>query len=300
MGNCLFSLAASRECSVDNPVNLPELNVVQLLSHHGIQPDKRLGQNFLIDPVHLMRVVEVGEITRQDTVLEVGAGLGSLTRYLAIQAKDVIAVEIDQDLIPILHEVSEPYKNTTIIQGDILELDLNELLPPEGYLVVANIPYYITSNLIRQLLSTQVRPKRLVLTVQLEVAKRICAKPGKLSMLGLSVQVFGQPDIIYRIPPGAFFPAPKVESAILRVNIYPTPIIPGDHLDEFFFLIRAGFSQKRKKLRNSLSAGLRRDKREIEDMLHGSGIDPGRRAETLSLDEWKSLTSQYISMAAGS
>jgi 16S rRNA (adenine1518-N6/adenine1519-N6)-dimethyltransferase len=279
---------------VDNPINLPDLNVVELLKSHGIQPDKRLGQNFLIDSTYLRRVADAGNITKDDTVLEVGAGLGSLTRLLGMQAKEVIAVELDAYLIPILTQVTNPFPNIHIIQSDILEIDPGELTTSTGYLVVANIPYYITSNLIRHLLTGHTRPRRVVLTIQREVAERICAQSDKLSLLGLSVQVFGDPVILSRVPAGAFYPVPKVDSAIIRIEMYPAPIIPTDQLDTFFLIAKAGFSQKRKMLRNSLSAGLRLDRSTIEDLLVEADIEPQRRAETLTLDEWKSLTSGYI------
>ena len=296
MGDSILSVASPRECGVDNPINLPDLNVVELLKSHGIQPDKRLGQNFLIDSTYLRRVADAGNITKDDTVLEVGAGLGSLTRLLGMQAKEVIAVELDAYLIPILTQVTNPFPNIHIIQRDILEIDPGELTTSTGYLVVANIPYYITSNLIRHLLTGNIRPRRVVLTIQKEVAERICAQPDKLSLLGLSVQVFGHPMILSRVPAGAFYPVPKVDSAIIRIEMYPAPIIPADQLDIFFQLAKAGFSQKRKMLRNSLSAGLRIDRSTIENLLLEAGIEPHRRAETLTLDEWKSLTSGYINL----
>jgi 16S rRNA (adenine1518-N6/adenine1519-N6)-dimethyltransferase len=279
---------------VDNPINLPDLNVVELLKSHGIQPDKRLGQNFLIDPSYLHRVADAGNISKDDTVLEIGAGLGSLTRLLGLQAKEVFAVELDADLIPILEQVTIPFPNIHIIHGDILQIGPGELTTSTGYLVVANIPYYITSNLIRHLLTGHTRPRRVVLTIQREVAERICAQSDKLSLLGLSVQVFGDPVILSRVPAGAFYPVPKVDSAIIRIEMYPAPIIPTDQLDTFFLIAKAGFSQKRKMLRNSLSAGLRLDRSTIEDLLVEADIEPQRRAETLTLDEWKSLTSGYI------
>ncbi|MES0360987.1 MAG: 16S rRNA (adenine(1518)-N(6)/adenine(1519)-N(6))-dimethyltransferase RsmA [Anaerolineales bacterium] len=281
---------------MDNPINLPDLNVVELLKSHGIQPDKRLGQNFLIDPMYLHRVADAGNITKDDTVLEVGAGLGSLTRLLGSQAKEVFAVELDTDLIPILKQVTIQFSNIQIIHRDILKIDPGELTNSTSYLVVANIPYYITSNLIRHLLAGNTRPRRVVLTIQREVAERICAQPNKLSLLGLSVQVFGLPKILSRVPAGAFYPVPKVDSAIIRIEIYPAPIIPADQLDIFFQIAKAGFSQKRKMLRNSLSAGLRQDRSIIENLLLEADIEPQRRAQTLTLDEWKLLTSGYIKL----
>jgi 16S rRNA (adenine1518-N6/adenine1519-N6)-dimethyltransferase len=213
-----------------------------------------------------------------------------LTRYLAASAKQVVAVELDLDLLPPLQAVLAPYPNVRVIHGDILELSLKELIQTDEYLVVANIPYYITSAVIRHLLESSPKPRRIVLTIQKEVAERICAKPGDLSLLALSVQVYGKPGIAARIPAGAFFPAPKVDSAILSIDIYPSPAIKADLLGSFFKLIKAGFSQKRKTLRNSLSAGLHMAPASAEAMLTRANIDPKRRAETLSLEEWEKLT----------
>ena len=278
---------------MEHPLENPDLNVPKLLKQHGIKPDKRLGQNFLIDPTYLVRVAEAGETTESDTVLEIGAGLGSLTMELALGAKEVLAVELDEALIPILKSVTRSTPNVRIIQGDILTLDLAKIIEAPDYLVVANIPYYITSKLIRHLLGVTLKPKRIVLTVQKEVAERICAPPGKLSLLGLSVQVYGEPRIISRVPAGAFYPVPNVDSAIVRIDIYPTPIIEQEKLDTFFRLAKAGFSQKRKTLRNSLSGGLAEDRLRTEILLREAGIDPRRRAETLSLEEWGSLVDYY-------
>jgi 16S rRNA (adenine1518-N6/adenine1519-N6)-dimethyltransferase len=161
-------------------------------------------------------------------------------------------------------------------------------------LVVANIPYYITSAIIRRLLSTENRPKRIVLTIQYEVAKRICSIPGNLSLLALSVQVFGNPRLQARIPAGAFYPPPNVDSAIIRIDLFSEPVIAIPILDAFFYLAQAGFSQKRKTLRNALSAGLHLKPNIVEDILHQAGIDPKRRAETLNLSEWSSLTHLFV------
>jgi 16S rRNA (adenine1518-N6/adenine1519-N6)-dimethyltransferase len=294
MGNSIFSLAATGEHCVDHPLEFPDINVPKLLKKHGIKPNKSLGQNFLIDPSALQRVIDAGCITKEDNILEVGAGLGNLTKLLGKYANEVIAVELDSDLLPILLDVTNSFENVHIVQGDILRLDPVQLMPPGGYLVVANIPYYITSNLIRHLLETKNRPARIVLTVQREVAERICAKPGKLSLLGLSVQIYGNTQIVSHIPAGAFYPVPKVDSAIVRIEIFPSPIIPAEQINTFFQLTKAGFSQKRKMLRNSLSAGIHQDPDQTEKLLNEAGIYPQRRAETLSIDEWKSLTSLYF------
>jgi 16S rRNA (adenine1518-N6/adenine1519-N6)-dimethyltransferase len=272
---------------------IPPLNTSTLLKRYGLRADKKLGQNFLQDPFALESIAAAAEIQPTDTVLEVGPGLGSLTRYLAVAARQVVAVELDADLIPPLEAVTKPYGNVHIVHGDILEISPNELIDAPGYLVVANIPYYITSAIIRHLLENEPKPRRIVLTIQKEVADRICASPGDMSLLALSVQVYGLPRIAKRIPASAFFPAPKVDSAILCVDIYPAPRIQPDLLEIFFKLTRAGFSQKRKTLRNSLSSGLHVAASEVEGLLKNAGIDPMRRAETLSIEEWKILCGLY-------
>jgi 16S rRNA (adenine1518-N6/adenine1519-N6)-dimethyltransferase len=222
-------------------------------------------------------------------VLEIGPGLGSLTRHLARSAQQVIAVELDQELIPPLKAVTTGYDNITIIHGDILKLHPKDLIQESDYLVVANIPYYITSAIIRHLLENEAKPRRIVLTIQKEVAQRICAKPGDMSLLALSVQVYGNPRIASLIPAGAFFPSPKVDSAVLCIDIYKSPQIKPELLTTFFKLIKAGFSQKRKTLRNSLSSGLHISPSHAEEFLITAGIDPMRRAETLSIEEWSTL-----------
>ena len=270
------------------PVNAPAL-----LRQFGIRPDKRLGQNFLVDESALQKIVEIAAISREEAVLEVGPGLGGLTCHLAAQACRVVAVELDDRLIPILRQVLTSFSNVQLIQGDILAQNPAKLFDESGYLVVANIPYYITSILIRHLLESSQNPSRVVLTVQQEVAERICAQPGKLSLLALSVQVYGQPQLRARIPAGAFYPAPQVDSAVVRVDLYKNPLIPAAQLDVFFRLSKAGFSQKRKTLGNALAASLAWPKQKVVAMLLAAQIDPRRRAETLSLDDWKSLTQVY-------
>ena len=268
---------------------IPPLNAAAILKRHGLRADKSLGQNFLQDPFALEKIVAAAQIEPTDSVLEIGPGLGSLTRYLAASAKEVIAIELDQELLAPLESVLSPYQNVQVIQGDILKLALEDLIHTNNYLVVANIPYYITSAVIRHLLESKAKPRRIILTIQKEVAERICAKPGDLSLLALSVQVYGEPHITARIPAEAFFPAPKVDSAILSIKIYPSPRIKAELLERFFKLIKAGFSQKRKTLRNSLSSGLHIAPSAAEELLTKAKIDPKRRAETLSIEEWQRL-----------
>ncbi len=272
-----------------NGLSLPPLNIPALLRQYNLRPSKGLGQNFLQDNQALQKIVTAADLRQTDTILEIGPGLGSLTRYLAISVHSVTAVELDRKLFPALEGILAPYKNVRLVQGDILRLNPAELMDAAGYIVVANIPYYITSAVIRHLLEAEKAPSRMVLTVQEEVAERICATQGKMSLLSLSVQVYGKPVKITSIPGEAFYPSPKVDSAVLSIVLYPQPIIPTGNLDAFFKLIKAGFSQKRKTLRNAMSGGLRITPVESGDTLSAAGIDPQRRAETLSLAEWGKL-----------
>ena len=273
---------------------IPPLDAAAVLKRYGLRANKSLGQNFLQDSIALEKFIHVAEIKPTESVLEIGSGLGSLTRYLAVTADDVVAVELDPKLIPPLKVILAPYSNVRIVQGDILKLSPSELIKAQHYLVVANIPYYITSAAIRHLLESRNKPRRIVLTVQKEVAERICASPGDMSLLALSVQVYGKPRIAATIPAGAFFPSPSVDSAVLCVDIYEHPLINQELLDKFFKLTRAGFSQKRKTLRNSLSAGLHIPPAKAADYLSSAGIDPGRRAETLSIQEWGDLCVTFM------
>ncbi len=273
---------------------IPPLNTADLLQKYGLRPKKKLGQNFLQDPNILEKIVRIAEVSKEDTVLEIGAGLGSLTRHLAASAKEVIAVEIDKNIIPALNDSLSGYTNTTVIKDDMLKVIPSEIINTPEYLVVANIPYYITSAILRHLLENEPRPSRMVLTIQKEVAKRICTPEGKkMSLLALSIQVYGNPEIAGKIPAGAFYPPPKVDSAIIRINLYKEPRIPSSSLDNFFQLAKAGFSQKRKTLRNALAGGLRISTAETEALLRSAEIDPRRRAETLNLDEWGNLNRKW-------
>ena len=284
----------------------PPLNVPELLRAYGLRPDKRLGQNFLVEPSALQDVVAAAGLSPDDAILEIGPGLGGLTRYLAQAGRQVVAVELDERLLPALEQVLKPYSNVRVVEGDILRLDPAELMRPvlsnagqdneglPGYVVVANIPYYITSPLVRHLLEAQVRPRRLTLTMQVEVAERICAEPGEMSLLAISVQVYGRPQIAARIPAGAFYPIPQVDSAVVRVELYPQPLFPAPVLEQVFRLAKAGFGQKRKMLRNALAGRLGIPSGEAEALLLSAGIEPTRRAETLSLEEWGRLAINQI------
>jgi len=292
-----------------------------VLRKHGLHLKKGLGQNFLADPVHLDRIVAAAELTRDDVVIEVGPGVGTLTARLATQAGRVVAVELDSSLLPALRETLAGHDNVAIVQGDILQLDPAALamrlptpntgassdslpindspLPVNHYKVVANLPYYITSAAIRHLLTAAPPPALLALTVQREVAQRIVASPPQMSLLAVSVQYFADPEIVARIPAGAFYPPPKVDSAILRLRLRPQPAVNAPSEETFFRVVRAGFSQPRKQLHNSLKSGLALPAEAVQALLAAAGIAPERRAETLTLEEWGRLASAFSSQPGG-
>lgn len=281
------------------------MNVHEILRRFNLRPRKGLGQNFLVDEVHLARIVAAAELSPEDIVLEIGPGLGTLTTRLAREAGRVIAVELDERMLPILQEVLAEHENVRVIHGDILALDPAELIEqetaftpsasePMSYKVVANLPYYIASAAIRHLLEARVPPSLIVLTVQKEVAQRMAALPPRMSILAVSVQFYAEVEIVDRIPAGAFYPAPKVDSAVVRLRRRPQPAVSVENVKGFFRVVRAGFSQRRKQLRNALAAGLGRPAREVTAALEAAGIDPRRRAETLTLEEWGRLAEALL------
>jgi len=267
-------------------------SIAALLRTYGLHPKKGLGQHFLADQAALDRIVAAADLTPADTVLEIGPGLGTLTGLLAGQAGRVVAVELDDRLAAVLAERLVGLTNVEIRPGNILRIsDLASLMGP-SYKVVANLPYYITSAVLRHLLERRDQPSLLVVTVQREVAERIVATPPDMSLLAVSVQFYGRPRIVARIPAGAFYPPPKVDSAVVRIDVFDEPAVSlgeGLSVTVFFRAVRAGFSHKRKTLRNALSAGLGKAPAAVEQALIQAGIDPRRRAETLSLQEWADL-----------
>ncbi len=266
-----------------------EPNLRILLKKYRIRPDSRLGQNFLVDSASLDKVVLAAGLIGDETVLEIGAGLGSLTRRLASAARRVIAVEYDQRLLPPLEEMTASLEGVEIISGDILTLNLAALLRDEPYYVVANIPYNITSALIRRLLEIPNPANRIVLTIQREVADRIVAKAGDMSILALSVQIYGRPAVVAHIPAAAFYPQPRVESAVVRIDIHREPLLPHSLITPFFRVAKAGFSQRRKQLKNALSGGLAITTEESMALLDAAHISHQRRAQELSIEEWVRL-----------
>ncbi|KPJ57551.1 hypothetical protein AMJ49_00300 [Parcubacteria bacterium DG_74_2] len=278
--------------------------IKNLLKIYRISPSKRLGQNFLISRSVLKKIVEAAEISRKDTVLEIGPGMGNLTFELAKRAKParnashsdaggkVIAIEKDKKMVDILKENLKEVKNVEIIHGDILKLD-PKFYPLKAYKIVANIPYYLTSRLIRKFLEIRNRPKLMVLMVQKEVAQRICAKPPKMNLLAVSVQFYAKPKIISFVSKRSFWPQPKVNSAIIRIAISSKREETRVKKDLFFKIVKAGFSHPRKQLINNLSEDLRIEKKTIKKWFLKNGIKPEQRAETLSLDRWIKLLKSY-------
>ncbi|MBE0691012.1 MAG: ribosomal RNA small subunit methyltransferase A, partial [Anaerolineae bacterium] len=265
-----------------------------LLEAYSLEPRKSLGQNFLHDPNVLEKVVASADVTADTTVLEIGAGTGALTEVLAAHAGRVITLELDRRMEPLLLDRLGIYDNVEIVFADVLKTDIVTLVGDEDYVVVANVPYYITSAILRHLLEAEKRPLCVVMTVQLEVAERIIAKPGAMSVLAVSVQYYTRPKIVMRLNPAVFYPRPDVTSAVIRLDTHPVPPVHVPDEASFFAVVRAGFSQKRKQLKNTLAAGLRLSNERVATLLDRAGIDPRRRAETLSLEEWAAVTRAYV------
>ncbi|MDI3341917.1 MAG: 16S rRNA (adenine(1518)-N(6)/adenine(1519)-N(6))-dimethyltransferase RsmA [Sphaerobacter sp.] len=255
------------------------------LAELGVQPSKARGQNFLHDANVVARIARAADLGPSDLVVEVGPGLGILTRELARLAGEVIAIEVDPHLADYLRR-SLDADNVRIIEADALQVDLDALVGDRPYQVVANLPYSIAAAVLERLLEMDHRPQRLVIMVQREVAERIVARPPHMSLLAVAVQFYGEPKILFRVGTGAFVPRPRVESAVLRIDVKPEPPLTGADRAAFFTLVRAGFSQRRKRLANALADGLDLPKTAVEERLVAAGIDPDRRAETLAVEEW--------------
>ncbi len=266
---------------------------LQTLRDQGLRPRKRLGQTFLRDRSYLVRILSAAELSASDEVLEIGPGTGVLTRSLSAVARRVVAVELDDSLVALLRREFDGQENVEIVQGNALDLEPGTFFDG-AYKLVANIPYYITGPLVRYFLESSSQPSILVLMVQREVAERMAAPPGHLSLLGVSVQFYAAARIMARVPRAAFVPRPKVDSAIIRL----LPTRRADSADPFqsafFTVVRAGFLAKRKQLTNSLMMGLSVGRADIESVLAASGIDGQRRAETLSIPEWESLSATWL------
>ena len=278
-------------------MNLTSLAITkELLKKHGLKPLRRFGQNFLIDGELPQKLVAAGQITAQDTVLEIGPGVGAITRVLAQKAKRVVAVEKDRNMVEILEETLKEFKNVEIICDDIrrsdLPLNFGGGPTSQKYKVVGNLPFYLTAPVIRKFLETlEARPQSLTLVVQKEVAQRICAKPPRMSILANSVQFYATPKMVSIIPKGSFFPQPKVDAALIKITPRPAPA--GDS-KMFFEVVKAGFSHPRKQLLNNLAQGLKKTREDIAAWLQKNKISPQQRAETLNVSDWINLTKSFV------
>ena len=262
----------------------------RMLRHFDLKARKRLGQHFLIDDEVLHLITSTAELKPSDIVLEIGPGLGILTKELAKQAGRIIAVELDDKLAALLKQTLASFNNVTIVNEDILHIDPATLLPPlNPYKVVANLPYYITSPVLRHFLEASAKPELMLVMVQKEVAEAIVAEPGKRSVLSISVQFFGKPKIVSYVPAQSFYPIPEVDSAILQIDPYPQPAVVVSDEKGFFEMVRAGFTASRKQIVNSLVQGLKSPKPVVSALLEKADIVPQRRAETLTLKEWAQL-----------
>ena len=267
-------------------------NTIEFLKEHGISAKKRYGQNFLIDRRILDRIIAGSEITKDDTVLEIGPGIGTMTQALCEAAGRVIAVEIDKDMIPILEENLSDYDNYSIINEDVLKLDLNKVMGEEKkrIKVAANLPYYITTPIITTLLEARPRVKNMVFMVQYEVAERICADRGRdAGAISLFCRYFAEPEIIEKVPAASFYPPPKVDSALLLLKMRKKPPVEVEDEAMLFKIIRASFAQRRKTLANALSGGLGMEKETLFGIFDSLGIDRNIRGEKLSLSDFADI-----------
>jgi len=271
--------------------------VKALLRQSGLKAKKRLGQHFLANEDVLECILSAAELSHEDIVVEVGPGLGILTKKLAEIAGEVIAVELDSKLASILIKRMAPFPNVRIIHADILKITPQHLLEdylttPElsqGYKVVANLPYYITSPILRHFLEAWLKPSLMVIMVQKEVGEAIAANPGKMSLLTVATQFYSKPTVITYVLAKSFYPPPKVDSVVLRLDIHPKPPIEVSDVNGFFDIVNCGFRSRRKQLRNSLAQALGIPPTQVASLLEKAGIEAKRRAETLSLEEWREL-----------
>jgi 16S rRNA (adenine1518-N6/adenine1519-N6)-dimethyltransferase len=273
----------------------------ELLERYELKARKSLGQHFLINSGVLKKITAAADLSPSDIVIEIGPGPGVLTAELVKQAGYVIAVEVDNSMVDLLKQTFYASDNLSLIAGDVLDIEPQDLIQHEkdrfpehlktvtDYKLVANLPYYITQPIIRHFCEAAIRPRSLVIMVQKEVAKNIVALPGDLSIMAISVQYFGKPQIIDYVPAANFYPAPRVDSAILKIEMYDRPIVEVTSEKNFFKTVKAGFSSARKQVANSLSHGLDIPKAEVISLMQTAGVEPQKRAEMLTLSEWARL-----------
>ena len=251
---------------------------------------KSLGQNFLVDRRIVTRIIAAAELTPEDAVLEIGPGRGTLTRPLAENAASLTAIELDDDLAAALTTEFASQPHVRVIHADARHVDISTIAPPQApYKLIANLPYYAAQPIVRRFLEAEHKPSLMVIMLQREVARTMTAAPGNMSLLSVATQLYGKPRIVTSVPPRAFRPAPKVTSAVVRIDVFPQPALPIDSIDAFFTLVRAGFSAPRKQIHNCLQQGLTIPRIDAEALLSDSDIDARRRPQTLSLADWGNL-----------
>ncbi len=261
-----------------------------LLDSYDLLPKKSLGQHFMHDPNTLEKIVAAAQVQAGAVVVEVGAGAGALTQVLADAGAQVYAIEVDQRLQPILEQRFDDQNGVYLVFADILKTDIPALVGDDDYLAVANAPYYISSAILWRFLESRRPPRRMTLTMQYEVAERIISAPGAMNLLAVAVQFYGVPRIVGKLSPAVFWPRPHIYSAIVSIETHQQAPVDVPSAGAFFRVARAGFSQKRKQLRNALAGGLGIKARQAAELLLVADIEPQRRAETLTLEEWARLT----------
>jgi 16S rRNA (adenine1518-N6/adenine1519-N6)-dimethyltransferase len=254
---------------------------------------KRLGQHWLADRRIVDRIADSAEIAPEETVIEVGPGTGALTEALARRASRLIAVEVDPALAEALAKKHATDANVAVVEGDVLGLTPEEILKRGRgglpYIVVGNLPYYIGSAIVREFLQARVKPERLIVMLQAEVAERMAAPPGKMSYLSVETQVFAEPRLLFRIPPRAFRPPPKVQSAVLRLDVRASPDVEVDDISSYLKVVQAGFTAPRKRLRNSIAIGLRITGAEAGAILSSAGVDGEQRPQMVTPEQWRDV-----------
>jgi 16S rRNA (adenine1518-N6/adenine1519-N6)-dimethyltransferase len=255
----------------------------------GIQPKKGLAQHFLVAQEALRKIIAAGELSFDDVVVEVGPGLGALTGELLRRAGQVVAVELDEKLCAFLQQRFQEAGNLTVVHQDVLAFSPRDFVGNRPYKVIANLPYYLAAAAVRHFLEALPQPGLLVVTIQKEVAQGMVARPGAMSILSVGVQFYGSPKIVAVLSPQSFYPAPKVESAVVTIRVLPKPAIDVEDPGHFFAVVKAGFSAPRKQLRNALAQGLGLNTGTASDLLRTASLDATRRAETLALEEWGRL-----------
>jgi len=289
----------TRRTKKENLMPVAATQLKRQLQQVGISPKKGLGQHFLVDSEVLQDILSTAQPNEQDIIIEVGPGLGVLTKELAARAGWVIGIEVDKRLISPLEQTLTSYTNVTILNTDILQTDIPALLTHaslsnQRYTMVAALPYNIASPVLRHFLEASIQPASMVVMLQREVADTIAAPPGKMSLLSVAVQLYGKATVIRYVTPQSFYPPPKIDSAILKIDVYDQPAVEVPDITRFFTIVRAGFSAPRKQLRNSLAQGLHLATAEAAVLLEQAQIDPSRRAESLALSEWAELTNIII------